>query len=92
MAGRDKKFGTRDDKNVKLASTTYNASAYTVTLIPKQALNKTQLQQLRIRPVSLTDSFGRPIDGNHDGQPGGNAVALLKRRGVTIDALGEGGG
>ena len=91
MAGRDKTFGTKDDKNVKLASATYNALAYTVTLIPKQAFNKTQLQQLRIKSAFLSDSFGRPIDGNHDGQPGGDSISRFgprPRASVTARTLG----
>jgi hypothetical protein len=35
----------------------------------------------------LQDSTGRLIDGDHDGQPGGDAVAVLRRRGVTLSAL-----
>ena len=32
----------------------------------------------------MTDSFGRPIDGNHDGQPGGDFAANLKGKKVTV--------
>jgi hypothetical protein len=32
----------------------------------------------------LKDSFGRLIDGNEDGQPGGNAIALITKDGATI--------
>jgi len=84
MAGRDKKFGTRHDKNVPLASATYNASAHTVRLIPKQAFNKTQLQQLRVKAAFLSDICGRPLDGNHDGQPGGDFTASMSKNKVTI--------
>ena len=45
-----------------------------MTLLPKQAFNKTQLQQLRVRSAFLSDTYGRAIDGNHDGQPGGDFV------------------
>src|SRR5262249_53726449 len=84
MAGRDKRFGTRDDKRVALASARYDAVAHTATLIPKTAFNTTQLQQLRVKSALLTDSLGRPIDGNHDGQPGGDFVATLKGKSITI--------
>jgi hypothetical protein len=40
-----------------------------------------------LAPSGLQDSFGRLIDGDHNGQPGGNAVALLSRSGVKISAL-----
>jgi len=73
MPGKDKRFG----------SATYNASTHTVTLITKQAFNKNQLQQLRVKSAFLTDAFGRPLDGNHDGQPGGDYVANLSKGKVT---------
>ena len=38
-------------------------------------------------PSGLEDSLGRLIDGNHDGKPRGNAVALLTRGGATIGAV-----
>jgi hypothetical protein len=69
--GRDKKFGTRDDKRVALASARYDGSTHTVTLIPKQAFNKMQLQQLTVESALL-------------GQPGGDFVATLKGKSVTI--------
>jgi hypothetical protein len=84
MAGKDKKFGTKDDKKVALSQAIYNAKAYTVSIVPKQALNKTQLQQLRVKAALLSDTYGRPIDGNHDGQPGGDLVATIKGKSVTI--------
>jgi hypothetical protein len=37
-------------------------------------------------PSGLQDTYGRLIDGNHDGSAGGNAVAVLKRGGATIAA------
>ena len=38
----------------------------------------------------LTDFLGRPLDGNHDGQPGGDFVATLKGKSVTIAATTNG--
>ena len=32
----------------------------------------------------LQDTFRRLIDGNHDGKPGGNAVAILSQSGVVL--------
>ena len=71
MAGRDKKFGTRDDKRVALASATYDGTAHNVTLIPKQAFNEIQLQQLTVNSALL-------------GQTGCDFVATLKGKSVTI--------
>ena len=83
-AGKDKKFGTKDDKSVKLSSAQYNAAARTVTLIPKSSLNKTQLMEIVLSGGQLTDTLGREIDGNHDGQPGGNSTATIKGKTVSI--------
>jgi hypothetical protein len=33
----------------------------------------------------LQDSFGRLIDGDRNGQPGGNAVAILGKTGVVLE-------
>ncbi len=41
-------------------------------------------QGLQLRQVVLTDAYGRPLDGNYDGQPGGNFVATFKNRGITF--------
>jgi hypothetical protein len=41
-------------------------------------------------PSGLRDSAGRLIGGDHDGTPGGNAVAVLSRGGVTVDATTPG--
>ena len=76
-AGRDKKFGTRDDKVIRLASATYNASSHAVTLTPRAALPKGQMLQLRAFGSALRDSSGRPIDGDRDNQPGGDLVTTL---------------
>jgi hypothetical protein len=67
---------------------------------PRSLYNHTQLhcERLPLRkpvqlvvsgspPLGLTDDLGRPIDGRHDGQPGGNAVAVLQRGGATISSL-----
>ena len=36
---------------------------------------------------TLTDALGRPIDGNDDGQHGGDYVATFSKSGVTIAAV-----
>jgi hypothetical protein len=73
---------------VPLSSAIYDPSAYTITLVPKGKLNKAQPNQLKIAASLLKDWLGRPIDGNHDGQPGGDLVATLKGKSVNIAAVG----
>jgi hypothetical protein len=76
-AGKDRKLGTKDDKTLRLVSASYNARSHVVTLKPRGALPKGQLLQLQAFASSLRDSLGRPIDGNRDGQPGGDLVATV---------------
>jgi hypothetical protein len=84
LSGKTKKSHTTLNKPVLLSSATYNASAHTVTLIPRSKLNPAQPEQLRITGSVLTDSFGRSVDGNDDGQPGGEFVATTKGKSVAM--------
>lgn len=68
---------TTFSKPVALASAVYDSTALTVTLYPASKLNTTQRVQLRITAAFLTDAYGRPLDGNDDGQPGGDFVGVL---------------
>jgi hypothetical protein len=77
-AGRDRKFGTRDDQKIRLASVSYNSAAHTVTLKPRGQLKLTGIARLLVDHV--LDAWGRPFDGNSDGQPGGAFTALLNKR------------
>jgi hypothetical protein len=77
-AGKDKKFGTRDDKSVPIASATYDPLAHTMTLTPRGKIPN-QTLQLSISAAPILDSLGRPIDGNRDGQPGGDFKAQFQR-------------
>jgi hypothetical protein len=88
LSGKVKKGHTTYTKNVPLKSAIYNALAHTISLVPKSKLNTSQPEQLTITSSLLTDWLGRPIDGNHDGQPGGDFVATLKGKTVTIASRG----
>src|SRR5262249_34155854 len=67
-AGKDKKFGTKDDVVTKLKSAAYDSHTRTVTLIPAaRKLPQSPALQLRIKATGVVDAMGRPIDGNHDG-------------------------
>jgi hypothetical protein len=85
MAGRDKKFGTRDDKAVGLASASYDPAAHTVTLMPRGKVPKKPLQ-LAILASAILDGTGRPVDGDGDGRPGGDFRASFNTRGVRVAA------
>jgi hypothetical protein len=86
-AGRDRRFGTRDDVKVRFRSVVYNPTARTVTLTPAGSLVLNKTFQLRLNAAGLFDVYGRPLDGNGDGRAGGDYVALIARRGVAVTSV-----
>ncbi len=56
-------------------------------MMPATKPNLSQTDRLQVVASDLTDALGRPLDGNNDGQPGGNYTAKLSRIGVTSDPL-----
>jgi hypothetical protein len=88
--GKKNYFDTKNAKLINLKSAIYNAANNTVTLTQKKPFALTKPVQPRIngQPQSgLQDTLGRLIDGDHNGTPGGNSVALLRRSGATISAV-----
>ena len=88
--GKHGSYTARNAAVIKLKSATYTDLIHSVTLIPKKPFAFTKPVQLLIdglAPSGLVDSIGRLIDGNHDGQPGGNAIAILSRGGVKLSAV-----
>jgi hypothetical protein len=79
--GTGKKLGAHDEKAIILTSATYDPSARTVTLTPQGTVAGRGVQ-LSITAAQMLDSEGRPIDGNRDGQPGGDYVTNLDRGGT----------
>jgi hypothetical protein len=78
---------------ITLKSAVYDAADDTVTLIPKKAFALTKNVQLQVNgspPSGLQDSSGRFIDGDDNGSAGSNAIVILSRRGVDIDAVVSG--
>jgi hypothetical protein len=74
-------------KGLALARVAYNPTAHTATLTPAKKLVLKPPVQLRLSAASLPDSLGRPLDGNHDGQPGGDYIATLSNAGVTAASI-----
>jgi len=87
------KKGSYTAKNagiINLRSAVYNQSTNMVALTPKKPFALTKPVQLQINglaPSGLQDSYGRLIDGDHNGTAGGNAIAILSKKGATIDAV-----
>ncbi len=87
------KKGSYTAKNagiIKLRSAVYNESADTVALTPKKPFALTKPVQLLVNGIGasgLHDAEGLLIDGDHNGTAGGNAIAILSKKSVTIDAV-----
>jgi hypothetical protein len=62
------------------------ASSVLLALTTKPNLSQTD--RLQIVAADLTDALGRPLDGNNDGQPGGNYIATVSGSRVTADGIG----
>lgn len=83
IAGKKKSFTARNAKHIGVVSASYNAANNTVTLTTKKlALSKPV--ELVVNGNAIDDSYGRLIDGTGDGQPGGDATAVLKGKSATI--------
>ena len=82
--GKTKKRVTTFHTPLPLASANYSAPALTATLIPVRKLNLSILKQLRVTGSLLADGYGRALDGDDDGQPGGDLVTTFKNRGITF--------
>lgn len=81
---RSGRYDTPGATVIPLASVSYDARTFTVTLTPRQPVVLDRTVQLRVRAggtSGLVDRSGRAIDGNRDGQPGGDLVALVRRGG-----------
>jgi hypothetical protein len=92
-AGKKGSFTAKNAKVIRLKSAAYNSANDTVTLIPSKPFAVTKPVQLQISgqpPEGLQDGSGRLIDGDHNGTPGGNAVAILSRGGASIEAIASG--
>jgi hypothetical protein len=75
---------------IKLKRAVYTASNNMGVLTPKKPFALTKPVQVLVYgngPSALQDSDGRDIDGDHNGTAGGNAIAIIAKKGVTVDAI-----
>ena len=84
-----KKKSVTTYKPIRLTSALYASSPMvsSVLLVPAMKPILSQTDRLQIVAADLTDALGRPIDGNDDGQSGGNYTATFSRTGATSDTL-----
>ena len=69
------------------ASAVYTVSNNQVTLTPRATLNLTKPEELIVNAPLVTDTLGRPIDGNDDGQAGGDYIATFSGSRVTVGGV-----
>ena len=91
-AGKGGSFTSKGAKGIKIKSAVYNAAKHQVILTsaPFTLSQPVELVVNGNAPNGLVDTYGRLIDGNHDGKAGGSAAALLKKGGVTMNAVPAG--
>jgi hypothetical protein len=89
-AGKKGSFTAKNAQVIKLRSAVYNGSSNTVALTLKKPFALTKPVQLIVYGTGasgLQDAEGRLIDGDHNGTAGGNAIAILAKKSVTIKAV-----
>ncbi|MFM7319353.1 MAG: Calx-beta domain-containing protein, partial [bacterium] len=80
-AGRDKKFGTRDDTKYRITKVAYNAATRTLT-ITNASVRLTADLQLTVSGLgstALKDMLGQALDGARTGKPGSSAVVMIAK-------------
>jgi trimeric autotransporter adhesin len=81
--GKKNSFTAKNAGKIKVKTAKFVPSANEVILTPKTAIAATTPVQLTIKGT-LQDSLGRLIDGDKNGQPGGNVVAVIRKTLVTF--------
>ena len=71
-------------KPIVVKSVSYDSVHDVARVIPAGNFAPGKINQMTITASGILDSLGRPLDGNHDGQPGGNLVADVGKRTVSI--------
>ena len=83
-------FTARNSPAIRLRSAVFDPANDTVTLTPRKAFTLSKPVQLTINgssPSGLQDVSGQLIDGDNNGAAGSNAVAVIRRTGVTLNPV-----
>ena len=89
-AGKKGSYTAKNAGIIKLKSAMYASASDAVTLKPKSPFTLAKPVQLVVSGTGasgLQDTYARLIDGDKNGQTGGNAVAILTKKSVTIDVV-----
>ncbi len=73
-----------NNKPVTIKSVQYDSTADTVAVIPGKKIPAKMTAQLTVNASGILDASGQPIDGNHDGIPGGNLVIKIQKGVATV--------
>jgi hypothetical protein len=87
--GKKNSYTARNAGVIRLSRAVYAASTNTVALAPRKPFTLTKPVQVLVYGTgasALQDSAGRDIDGDDNGTPGGNAMAILSKNSVTLAA------
>jgi plastocyanin len=83
VPGTKGSFAARNARTIKIKSATWMPGSNEVVLKPAKPFALSKPVQLKVSgqgATGLEDSQGRLIDGERDGQPGGDAIAILNRK------------
>ncbi len=87
--GKKNSYTAKNAGIIKLKKAVYTASNNTVALTPKKPFALTKPVQVLVYgtgPNALQDTDGRDIDGDDNGSPGGNGIAIIEKNGITTGA------
>ena len=92
VANKSGSFTGNGTKMIKIKSAAYNSANDSVTLTPLAfgLGRKVELVVFGSGSHGLMDAEGRYIDGDHNGSAGGNAVAIISKTGVSVQAVPRG--
>jgi hypothetical protein len=92
--GKHRSFVATRATTITIKSASYDPTDNQVTLIPKKPFALSKPVEVLVEgepPSGLQDAEGRLIDGNRDGQPGGDATAILSKGSPSLDAISTAG-
>ncbi len=64
-------------KPVRIKAVTYDPSTFTSAVLPAGKVSPKKVNQLTISGAGIRDAFGRPLDGDQNGTPGGDVVIKI---------------
>ena len=79
--GRDGRFGTRDDRRIKIRLAAYDPATATVTLRPPAGIclrGRFRLTLNGMAPGGIADLVGNLLDGDGDGRPGSDYAVTFR--------------